>query len=88
MTGDSEQDTGERSNLQGIVIWNGDVMFALLLRCNAYMRSFALRYFIAIDLKGFDKLSRRQVAWKLHAGMTSSRTKCKRIIVGLSLGSK
>jgi hypothetical protein len=48
------ENTGQRSDPQGIVIGNCDVMFSQLLRREADVRSFPAGNGVAEDRQGFD----------------------------------
>jgi len=84
MGGHIFEDAVKRTDLDGIVVGHGEVMFATLLRRQADMRACLSQYRVTEFPQGADKFGPGAIARGLHTVRTSSRTKCRRMIPGRS----
>lgn len=67
---------------------HGDVMLGRYVRGQPKMAAGCPPYAIPGDCDQLDEVRARKVAGKFHAAITSSRTKCRRIILGDAPASK
>jgi hypothetical protein len=80
--GDVAEDGVERSDLERIVSWDGDVMLATLLRGQTDVASALAVDLVTEAAERLGEIGAADVTRQLHAAMTSSRTQCSRIIFG------
>ena len=88
MPGHLRQYCRESAKLQWRVIRNGDVVFAALLGCKPEMASSLPAGLVTQYPEQFGELRSREIAGEFHTAMTSSRTKCNRMIFGWAPSSK
>lgn len=65
----------ERARLERLVLWNGDVVFAVQPGCDADMRAVLPVELIPQNAQRFDHIIAVDVAGDFHGTSTSSRTK-------------
>lgn len=82
MVTDASQDRCKSTDLKRRMHRNGDVMLAILLGRRPNMASGLMRHDIAHPTERRNQIAARDVSRQLHAAMTSSLTKCSRIILG------
>jgi hypothetical protein len=76
MLRDRSEDRGERTDAEGRVIWNRDVVFSTLLCCKPDVAASLPVGPVAKHSERASELGAVHVAWKprAHAAITSSRT--------------
>jgi hypothetical protein len=82
------QDGSESANPEASVVGNGEMVLALLVGGEAEVAPGFPSDLVPEDGEALSKVPPRQVAWELHAAMTSSCTKCNRSSLGIAGGSK
>jgi hypothetical protein len=71
---DVTKDSGQGPDAKGIVLWNGDVVFAVLLSGQAQVAAGLTSDLIAKLAEGVREIVPRKVTGKPHTAITSSRT--------------
>ena len=84
---DFAEDRIERSHPQFAVVRNGDMVFTTLLCREAHVTTCLAGDLVSIPLQPPGQIAPREISWYPHAAITSSRTKCRRIILGTSSSS-
>src|SRR5919106_424631 len=82
------KNSGERSDADGIVVGNRDVVLAVPLGRQANMATGLTGDLVAEFAQSPGEVASGQIPRQSHAAKTSSRTKCRRITFGRSASSK
>ena len=86
---DIRENGAQCSNLERIMSRNGDVVFRTLdSGCKAQVAAGLPGDFVAVMAKQPGQLQTAKVTRQLHAEITSSLTKCRRMTLGRSFSSK
>ena len=88
MSGYFGKNSGERSDSERSMIWNGQMMFPMISGSQSHMTASLACDLIAELAKGFGKFRTGEVTGESHAAMVSSLTKWSRMILGTWEDSK
>lgn len=87
VAGNTFENTAQRKGLNRMMLGNYFVVLAVLLGRYPNVRPFLTRNLISELAQGFDQIRARNIARQFHRASTSSRTKCKRMILGAAMFS-